>query len=247
MVSGGGVGGRGGNAGAGARGWELFRDPKARDPRAFILPADQPDFPTATKFVNALIKGGVTIHRATQSFQVGGKTYPAGSYVVKTAQAFRPHVMDMFEPQDHPNDFQYPGGPPIPPYDNAGYTLAFQMGVQFDRILDGVEGPFEKISGFAKPIPGRVSQSGNGYYLSHRTNDSFIAINRLLKSGEEVLWVKEPQKIGNRTYEAGTFFISSRARARQRPKCSNKLRSSGSTSMVVHVREARRSRSNRCA
>ena len=57
--------------------------------------------------------------------------------MVKTAQAFRPHVMDMFEPQDHPNDFRYPGGPPNPPYDIAGWTLALQMGVQFDRVLDG--------------------------------------------------------------------------------------------------------------
>ena len=72
---------------------------------------------------------------------MNGKTYPAGSFVVKTAQAFRPHVMDMFEPQDHPNDFLYPGGPPVPPYDSAGWTLAFQMGVQFDRVLDGFDGP----------------------------------------------------------------------------------------------------------
>ena len=64
------------------------------------------------------------MHRATAAFTVGGKSYPAGSYVVKTAQAFRPHVLDMFEPQDHPNDFAYPGGPPIPPYDSAGWTLA---------------------------------------------------------------------------------------------------------------------------
>ena len=44
-----------------------------------------------------------------------GKNYPAGSYVVKAAQAFRPHVLDMFEPQDHPDDIPYPGGPPTPP------------------------------------------------------------------------------------------------------------------------------------
>ena len=43
----------------------LLRDPAMRDPRGFILPADQPDFPTATKFVNALIKTGITVHRAT--------------------------------------------------------------------------------------------------------------------------------------------------------------------------------------
>ena len=80
---------------------------------------------------------------------MAGKSYPAGSYVVKTAQAFRPHVMDMFEPQDHPNDFAYPGGPPNRPYDITGWTLAMQMGVKFDRVFDGFDGPFEKISGAA--------------------------------------------------------------------------------------------------
>ena len=83
-------------------------------------PADQPDFLTATKFVNALRKVERHGASATAPFTVAGKSYPAGSYVVKTAQAFRPHVLDMFEPQDHPNDFAYPGGPPTPPYDNAG-------------------------------------------------------------------------------------------------------------------------------
>ena len=38
-------------------------------PRGYVLPADQPDFLTATKFVNALIKNGVTVHRATAPFQ----------------------------------------------------------------------------------------------------------------------------------------------------------------------------------
>ena len=203
---GGGIGGA--NARESARGWELFRSRDTRDARGYIIPADQSDFNTATKFVNALIKGGVTVHRATTSFTVNGKQYPAGSYVVKSAQAFRPHVLDMFEPQDHPNDFRYPGGPPIPPYDNAGYTLAYQMGVQFDRILDGFDGPFEKISGFAKAPAGRVtSANANGFYLGHNTNDAFIAVNRLLKAGDEVLWVKEPQKAGNKTIEAGAFFI----------------------------------------
>ncbi len=144
----------------------LLRDPNLRDPRGYILPADQPDFPTATKFVNALLKIGVTVHRATAPFTVAGKSYPAGSYVVKTAQAFRPHVLDMFEPQDHPNDIPYPGGPPTRPYDNAGWTLAYQMGVQFDRILDGFDGPFEKVSGLQKPAPGKVSD-GERRGLSH--------------------------------------------------------------------------------
>ena len=84
--------------------------------------------------------------RATRDFEVAGTHYAADSWVVKTDQAYRAHVLDMFEPQDHPNDFKYPGGPPVAPYDNAGYTLALQMGVAFDRVLDGFDGPFERVA-----------------------------------------------------------------------------------------------------
>ena len=131
------VAGAGGGGGFGGRGGlpadlynKVLHDPKLRDPRGYILPSDQADFANAVEFLNALSKTGVDVQRATASFTVAGKNYPAGSYIVKTAQAFRPHVLDMFEPQDHPNDFRYPGGPPNPPYDITGWTLAIQMGVQ---------------------------------------------------------------------------------------------------------------------
>ncbi len=136
----------------------VLHDPKFRDARGYILPSDQPDFATATKFVNTLLKNGITVLKASQAFTVDGKNYPAGSLVVKTAQAFRPHILDMFEPQDHPNDFLYPGGPPIPPYDSAGWTLAFQMGVKFDRVLEGFDGPFVKVEGLLDPPAGARHQ-----------------------------------------------------------------------------------------
>ena len=47
--------------------------------------------------------------------------------------------------RDSPNDFQYPGGPPVRPYDAAGWTLAYQMGVEFDRILIELDGPFQAL------------------------------------------------------------------------------------------------------
>ena len=188
--------------------YEMLKDPDARDPRGFILPSDQADFLTATKFINALLKNGITVHRAGESFEVAGKTYPAGSYVVKTAQAFRPHVMDMFEPQDHPDDIPYPGGPPKPPYDNAGYNLAYAMGIEFDRILDGFDGPFEKIEDIVKPSAGTISgRGGAGYLLSHQVNDGFIAVNRLVGGGEEVYWLENPFTDKGKTYPAGTIYI----------------------------------------
>jgi len=159
-----------GAGGAPLRYWEMLRDPSQRDPRGYILPSDQPDFLTATKFVNALIKNGITVHRAAASFAVGGKNYPAGSYIVKCAQAFRPHILDMFEPQDYPDDLLYPGGPPRRPYDNAGWTLAYQMGVPFDRILEAFDGPFEKVGELAEPRAGIVREKSDavGYVFQPR-------------------------------------------------------------------------------
>ena len=214
---GGGGGGRGGGGGFArdSANYELLRDPRLRDPRGYILPANQADFPTATRFINALLETGITVHRATRAFSVAGKEYPAGSYVVKTAQAFRPHVIDMFEPQDHPDVIPYPGAPPTRPYDNAGWTLALQMGVQFDRVLDGFDGPFEPIPDWnLAPAPGRViSGSGSrpaGYVFRHEPNNSFIVINRLLAAGSEVSWLlatMPPQRPGA---ELATWYYDPR-------------------------------------
>ena len=188
--------------------YEAMRNPAARDPRGYIIPSDQPDFLTATKFVNALIKNGVAVDRAARAFEIGGRTYPAGSFVVKTAQAFRPHILDNFEPQDYPDDFAYPGGPPIRPYDVTGYTLAYQMGVQFDRMLDGFEGPFERVEGWAIPPAGKVTvQKASGFLLSHQVNDSVAAVNRLIAAGESVYWLKQPFTVDGRTYPPGTIYV----------------------------------------
>ncbi len=201
-------GGPGGRGGVPMKYYEALRDPAARDARGYILPSDQPDFLTATKFVNALIKNGVTVLRATAPFTVGAKAYPAGSYVVRTAQAFRPHVVDCFEPQDYPDDFAYPGGPPIRPYDVTGYTLAYEMGVVFDRILGGFDGPFETLTSLVQPPSGRVTGTkAAGYLLSHQPNDAFVAVNQLVSTGESVFWLSNSLTIGNRTYPAGTIYI----------------------------------------
>ncbi len=183
--------------------------PENRDPRAYILPSDQPDFPTAVKFANAFIKNGVSVKKATSDFTLNGKTYPEGSLIFMTNQSFRPHILDLFEPQDHPDDFRYEGGPPNPPYDNAGYTLAFQMGIEFDRILDAVEGPFEDIEDLATPLKGKVSEDNNtkGFLLDHAINDAATVVNRLLAANQKVYWLKEPSVYKDREWPAGTIYI----------------------------------------
>jgi hypothetical protein len=171
-----------------------LRKPEYRDARGYIIPSTQADFPTAVKFVNALREVGIKVQRATREFDVQGKKYPAGSFVVMTAQSFRPHVVDMFEPQDHPDNVPYPGAAPTPPYDYAGWTPAFQMGVEFDRVLEAFHGPFENVTDWnVKPPAGRITgvASPTGYFLSHQLVDSFVALNRLLAAGEEAYWLPD--------------------------------------------------------
>jgi hypothetical protein len=214
----------GGGAGASSVPSDLYEkilhDAQFRDPRGYIMPSDQPDFPTATRFINSLLKSGITVWKATAAFQAAGKSYPAGSYVVKASQAFRPFVRDMFEPQDHPRDDLFPGGPPIPPYDIAGWTLAMQMGVQYDRILDGFDGPFTKLNGLQDPPPGLLTgptevAAGNrdairplaGYLISHRVNNSFILVNRSLKSNAAVYWVKTALQADGQDLGIGAIWV----------------------------------------
>jgi hypothetical protein len=184
----------------------IFKNPVLRDARAYILPANQADFATATRFINALIRTGIIIHKANADFTHEGKSYPKGSYIVKTDQSFRPHILDMFEPQDHPNDFQYPGGPPVPPYDAAGWTLAYQMGVDFDRTLNDVNGPFERLTiGELIPLNGqvKVETAKAGYLLNASNNHSFTAVNELLKNNIPVF--RTSDEINGTT--KGSFFI----------------------------------------
>jgi len=166
---------------------KVYKDLANRDARGYIVTANQTT--TAIDFINILIQSGIKVEKATANFSVAGKNYPVGSYIVKTNQAFRPHVIDMFEPQDHPNDFQYPGGPPIRPYDAAGWTPAFTMGIEFDRILDDFNGPFETIAygSIQKPI-GKINAGTEtvGYSFSTKENAAYYAINTLLAMGVEV-------------------------------------------------------------
>ncbi len=189
----------------------VLKNPALRDARGYIIPADQADFPAAVRFLNALIRTGVLVHKATDAFTVNGKSYPAGSYVVKTNQAFRPHVLDLFEPQDHPNDFQYPGGPPVPPYDAAGWTLAYSMGIKFDRVLDAFDGPFQRIPyGELQTVTATAPTAPNGYVLSAQSNNAFITANDLLKESAEVYRVQD----GSLDAPVGSFYVPASPRAK---------------------------------
>lgn len=174
----------------------VFQDPALRDARAYVMAADQRDGESLRRFIRSLRFNGVEVQQATAAFDANGKTFPAGSFVVQCAQAFRPHVLDMFEPQWHPDDLGA-NGEPIRPYDSAGWTLAMQMGVQVDRVLDALTGPFQPIGDDVRLPPLVVLDSGVGWVVMAGDNGAFRAVNRLLAANVRV----------ERAPNAGGFFV----------------------------------------
>ena len=167
-------------------------------PVAFVIPAGQHDPPVAARLVETLMLGGVEVHRALADFIADGQPYAAGSWVVRMDQPFRPFALDMLASQHYPDMRSSPGGPPIPPYDTAGWTLAYQMGVRavpvekpFEASLARLEEP-PRVVGRILNGPGAVRRaskpalSESTYILSPATNNTFIVVNDLLAAGIEV-------------------------------------------------------------
>ncbi len=179
---------------------------KEEPPYAFIVPADQDDPNTAVKMVNILRAGGVEAHRAESTFAADGVEYGEGSYVFLASQPFRPYLMDLLQPQRHPNQTLYPGGPPKPPYDVAGWTLPLTMGVRTVEATTPFEAELTSIES-AKVPPGRVEGSGRVYLLDPRVNDSFVAVNRLLEGGADVFRSKHAVGRTSDRWPEGTFVI----------------------------------------
>jgi len=195
---------------------QVLHDPALRDPRAYVIPADQADFPRAVGFINALIKSGIQVERATAAFEAAGKRYPAGSFLVRTGQPYRAMVLDDFEPQNHPDDIPYPGATPTPPHNVTGYTLAYQMGIGFDRIMENVEGSFQRLADETPPPPGAILGNGEaGFLVSHEINNAFILKNRLLKAGKDVYWLKVPVSAEGASFGPGTIWIPAGAGVRE--------------------------------
>ncbi|MEV0086455.1 M14 metallopeptidase family protein [Saccharopolyspora sp. NPDC050642] len=179
---------------------------------SYVIPADQTDFPTAVKLVNVLRMGGIEVERATAPFSVQNRTYPAGSFIVRGAQAFRPYLTDLLNAQVYPNREQYPGGPPDAPYDITGWTLPMQMGVQVDKHAQRVPAVGEPVDRAAPPR-GRISEKPV-LALDPRVNDSVAAVNALLGRGASIARSTTPVATDAGEWPAGTFLMSNADRAK---------------------------------
>ena len=159
-------------------------------PYAWVVPATQHDRAASTKMLQILDELGVEIHRASAAFQAGDRMFPAGSHVVLMAQPFRAFAKDLLEKQVYP--VQHLGGPTGPverPYDVTGWSLPMQMGVDAAEVRSRFNATLERVSPVTLPAGQYQATPGSvAYEVSHASNNSFTAVNRLLKAGANVRW-----------------------------------------------------------
>ncbi len=154
---------------------------KQGQPFAFVIPPKQHDYATALRMLEILRFGGVEIHQAKEPFIAEGKNYPADSFVILMSQPYRPYAQALLEKQVYPDMRQYPGGPPIPPYDNAGWTLPLQMGVTCDEIKHPFKADLLPLEEISYPSASPPENSAKYIVLDSKQNASYAVVFSLLK------------------------------------------------------------------
>ncbi len=178
-----------------------------KGPYAFVVPATQRDQFATYEMLEILEFADVEIHRATAAFQANGTTYPAGSYVVKTAQPYGAFAKTMLEKQVYPDLRVFPGGPPERPYDVTAHTLWMLMGVTVDQVDAAFEAPLELVTAvtpIATPVPARPRAA---YLVGPESYGVFKLVAELQQAGAPVF--RAGAAFDN--HPAGTFIIPATA------------------------------------
>jgi hypothetical protein len=171
-------------------------------PFAYVVPPNQVDPAMAVKLARTLFENGVEVQQATAPFEAGGKTYPAGSYIVELGQPFRSFAKTVLERQKYPDIREYPGGPPQRPYDVTGTTLPLFYGVEVAAIDQKFPVQATKLTAVA-PLVGRVEPGAakNGYLLDDNGNSSLYALFSLLGQGVKAY------RLTGAGHAAGTIYL----------------------------------------
>lgn len=164
------------------RDWVNFKD----GPFAYVVPATQRDPYGAYEMLDLLQFGAVEIHRATAAFSAGGTQYPAGSYVIKTAQPYGAFARTMLSRQDYPDLRLFPGGPPEPPYDVTGHTLWMLTGTKVDAIDRPFDAPLELVKAVAPPAVTVPATSTGAYLIGPESYGTFKLVSALQKANAAV-------------------------------------------------------------
>lgn len=192
-------------------------------PYAWIITQDQWDPPTAAHLLNRMKMLGIEVYKVEQNFVCDGISYPTGTWVIPMDQPFALFAKTLFEEQRSYDLLKYPyawqglvrqqkfTGAYLPHQDMDGWTLPYQMGVKIASAKTPIDArliPLDSVESQA----GKVNKgAGYAYLISPKANNSFIAVNRILQKGGEILRARESFSVGGKSYVPGTYIVLSRS------------------------------------
>lgn len=174
-------------------------------PSAWILPNDQRDRGATRRLVDVLLATGIEVGVADKPIVADGRTYGAGSIVIRRDQPYGGYVKDLFDVQ------RYPTGDA--PYDVAGWTLPLLLGVQRVEVMQETKLEPRLVASADDAVKGLVSDartSDTTAALSSRDSDSWKQVFEGLRKGQSF-------SFETKTELAGRFVAYAKPEADQDP------------------------------
>jgi len=182
--------------------------------RSYILPI-QADQAAVNKLTGLLVRQGIEVGRADSSFDACGASYPAGTFVINTAQPAKRFIrtlMDVNVPMDEnflaEQERRRAKNLRDEIYDVTAWSLPLMMNVKVDTCYRSISGPFTA-AGTDLVQAGTVS-GGTGSVAYLVPWGSAPAVRLLVNAMQKGLAVKSSDKAfthGEVHYPAGTLIL----------------------------------------
>jgi hypothetical protein len=173
---------------------------------AWVIPAGQRRRADAVDAVNELMRQGLEIHRADESFEADSVQVQAGDYVIRADQPFRT-LADMYLSLQ-----QFSLENPRP-YDDTGWTFQLLRNVQLEEIEDTtvLARRMTLLTDSAR-APGGISGGGSIVVVDHTTDNNLMKF-RFLHSAMTMHAAEADFEMDGHDFRAGAFIIPDADRA----------------------------------
>lgn len=168
--------------------------------KAFVIPKKQRDPSMAAYLVNQLRVQGLEIHQAN-----------SGEYVILLDQPYRDLAVTLLTKQNYPKEAKFP------PYDDIGWTLGLNYGVDV-KSQDSLKYKVSDMKMLTQDVKylGEVTGSGTHYILKYKAQNTVLPAMYWIKSQNsksKVAVIDEQQIVSNDTLAAGSVIFKDISKA----------------------------------
>jgi Zinc carboxypeptidase len=174
---------------------------KTEAPYAWIFPPGQRDPGRLAYLVHQLRAQRIEVHRLSSDLTLGGKTWPAGSTVVRMDQPYRNAAVNYLEEQ------KFPADEPNAPYEDVAWTWPLLDGVSGEPVADRKILAAAMTLLTADPAPqGRVDGAGDVFLLRDTGQNAFLQA-RILLGSHQVDAAEVAFQADGVTYPPGSWLV----------------------------------------